>query len=376
MKIFLLELVLYVAKICMKIIYFFIKLFTKQKQYKIIMLSRQSNNMSIDFRLLKEELDKIDGLEIIVSCRKIPDKLSGKIKYCFEMIKDMHSIATSKICIIDGYNIAISALKHKEGLKVLQIWHALGAIKKFGYQALDTEEGSNSKIAQIMQMHENYSLVTCASKATREFYVEAFNTDRDKIKILGMPRIDYLLGKNGEIDETTKKILKEYPNLSEKQNILYVPTFRKRGGVNLEELISKIDKEKYNLIIKLHPLDKTQIDEKYIVKGYSSTDLIKIADIVITDYSAMAFEVAVLNKQLYFYLYDVDKYETDRGLNINLMKEMASCVGTNIDELFDIIENKEYDYESLKRFRERYIETMDTENIRRIIDYIEKSIMQ
>ena len=49
--------ILYTAKIGLNIIYFFIKLFTKQKN-KVTMLSRQSNNINIDFRLLKEEMEK------------------------------------------------------------------------------------------------------------------------------------------------------------------------------------------------------------------------------------------------------------------------------------------------------------------------------
>ena len=35
-----------------------------------------------------------------------------------------------------------------------------------------------------------------------------------------------------------------------------------------------------------------------------------------------------------------------------------------------MIENKEYDYDELKRFREKYIETMDTKNSERIVEYI------
>ena len=374
MKDIVLNAILYIARTGMRFIYFFIKFFTRQKKNKISMLSRQSNNINIDFRLLKEELDKLEGIEIKISCKKIPEGLGGKIKYCFRMISDMYHIATSKVCIIDGYNIPISSLKHKKGLEIIQIWHAMGAIKKFGYQVLDRREGSSNKIAKIMKMHANYSLITCASNATREFYAEAFNTDRDKIKVLGMPRIDYVLEKNDEINEKTEKILQEYPKLKEKKNIVYVPTFRKNETIDLSDLINRIDEEKFNLIIKLHPLDETKIEEKYIINKYSSVDILKIADYVITDYSAIAFEAAILNKPLYFYLYDIDKYENDRGLNINLMKEMKSCSGKSINEIIDMIENNEYDYDELKRFRERYIETADTNNTTRIVECITKKL--
>ena len=56
------------------------------------------------------------------------------------------------------------------------------------------------------------------------------------------------------------------------------------------------------------------------------------------------------------------------------MKEMKSCSRTSINEIIDMIENKEYDYDELKRFREKYIETMDTKNSERIVEYITKNL--
>lgn len=371
MKQFLLKIVLYIARTGMRFIYFFIKLFTKQKTNKITMLSRQSNNINIDFRLLKEELEQNDKVEIKILCKMIPDSLMGKIKYCFYTLKNMYHIATSKVCIIDGYNIPISSLKHKEGLEVVQVWHAMGAIKKFGYQVLDKGEGSNSKVAEIMNMHANYTCVTCTSKATRIIYSEAFNTDLDKIQVLGMPRIDYLLGRNDEINYKGYELIKEYPKLNGKINILYVPTFRKNTKINLDNLINNIDENKYNFIVRLHPLDKTEVDEKYKIDSkYSTMDLLKIADYVITDYSAIAFEALVLDKPIYFYLYDIDKYNELRGLNIDLFKEMKNSTKTDFKDIMSSIENNEYDYDELKQFKNRYVETSDNKNTERIVNYI------
>lgn len=378
MKEVILEIVLYLARLVMQVIYFFIKLFTKQKN-KVTMLSRQSDKINLDFEMLKEEIENNKLLfaknskevEIKILCKKIPKGLYGKIIYCFYLIKCMYHLATSKACIIDGYNIAVSALKHKENLKIVQIWHAMGAIKKFGYQVLDKKEGSNSKIAKIMKMHNNYDCITCTSNATRKVYAEAFNTDINKIQVLGMPRIDYILGKNGKIDENIEKLKEKYPCLKEKKNILYIPTFRKEKEIDIEKIINAIDEEKYNLIIRLHPLDKSEVEEKYkIGKEFLTFDLIKMADYIITDYSAIAFETATLNKPLFFYLYDIKEYEESRGLNVNLQEEMKHSTKENIKDILDIIENDTYDYDELKKFREKYVETIDTENSKRIIEYI------
>lgn len=370
---------IYIAKSFMKIIYFFIKLFTRQ-QRKITMLSRQSDDINLDFRLLKKEIENnnlktnqrnLEKIKVKILCKKIPNKLFGKINYCFYMVKCMYHIATSKVCIIDGYNITISVLNHKKNLKIIQIWHAMGAIKKFGYQVLDKKEGTNHKISQIMKMHANYTCITCTSNETRKIYSKAFGTDISKIKVLGMPRIDYILGKDKEIDKKVKELLQEYPNLKEKKNILYVPTFRKGKEINVKSIIESVDEKKYNLLLKLHPLDKTIIEDKYKVNPkYSTYELMKIADYIITDYSAVAFEAATLDKPVFFYIYDLNEYKDTRGLNISLNNEMKNCTKSDIKEIIKIIDENSYDYNELKKFKEKYVETADTNNTKRIVDYV------
>ena len=374
MKSFIIVSVLHIAKMGMNFLYFFIKLFTKQKN-KVLMLSRQSNTINLDFRLLKEELEKAKNteteFEIKILCKKIPKSIWGKFKYCFHVIRCMYHIATSKICVVDGYNIPISALKHKKGTEIIQIWHAMGAVKKFGYQCLNKGEGTTSKIARIMNMHANYTLITCTSEATRKIYSEAFNTDIEKIKVYGMPRIDYILGKDNEIERKIIELKNDYPKLKEKKNILYVPTFRRNETIDIDKIIEAVDNKKYNLIIRLHPLDQTKVEDEYkIGEKYSTFDLIKLADYIITDYSAIAFEIATLNKPLFFYVFDINKYSRKRGVNINLKMEMKNSTRINIKEIMKIIEKNEYDYEELARFREKYVETVDTDNSKRIKDYI------
>ncbi len=368
MKNFIQKCILYIARLFMSFIYFFIKLFPMQKN-KILMLSRQSNTPSIDFTLLKQEIEnKNNNINVKVLCKKIPENFMGKISYCFYIVKCMYNLATSKICIVDGYVIPVSALKHKKGLIIMQIWHAMGAIKQFGFQITNKKEGSNNSVAKIMRMHKNYTNVTCTSEATKKFYAQAFNIDESKILKLGMPRIDYLLKENiNKLEE----IYKEYPKLKEKQNILYVPTFRKNAKLDLTQICNSFNKEKYNLIIKLHPLDKSKVDEEFLISNkYNTLDLLKIADYVITDYSAASFEAAAINKKIFFYLYDIKEYEKVRGLNINLKQEMPNETFNEINEIAERIEKNLYNEEELENFRKKYIETLDTKNTERIVNYL------
>ena len=40
----------------------------------------------------------------------------------------------------------------------------------------------------------------------------------------------------------------------------------------------------------------------------------------------------------------------------------------------DIIDNDIYNYEELKHFKEKYVQTADTKNCERIVEYIKKAI--
>ena len=360
-----------VFKCIMNLIYSIFKL--KKTKNKVILLSRQSNKESLDFKLLKKGLIE-EGFEVKVICRKLESGLIKKIIYMFNIIYMMYHLSEARYCIVDGYCIPVSVLNHKKELVIIQLWHALGAIKKFGCQILDKEEGQDGKIADMFSMHKNYTYIACSSKETKEIYSKSFKTSSDKIKIVGMPRVDYLKDLENKFN---KSIYEEYPYLKRKKNIVYVPTFRKKQTIKYNELIDSVDKEKYNLIVKLHPLDmnKNNISNAYLIdEKYTSYDILAIADYIITDYSAIAIEASILNKPIYFYVYDAKKYIKRRGLNVNLFKEMKNSTFTNISEIIKLIESEKYDYNELKRFREKYIETMGFNNTKAIINLMKGKI--
>lgn len=350
MKIFFIK----IGILILKIIYCPMK-WMKSKN-KVVYISRQFNSPTLDFSLIKEEMERIDpSIQNVLLTKRLEKGFVNTISYVFHMLKQMYHIATSKVVIVDTYCIPVCVLKHKETTKIIQIWHAMGAIKKFGYQTLGKNAGAEKEIADVMCMHKNYDYVLCSSKVTKDYYCEAFNVDESKIKYIGMPRVDYILK-----EKNTDEIYKEYPQLKDKINVLYVPTFRKGKKIRIKKLIDKFDTTKYNLIIKLHPLDRKEY--KYIEKDgvifddkFKSYDLLEVSDKIITDYSSLAIEVTLLNKPLYFYAYDFDEYGEDPGLNLDFEKEeIGKYLATTVTKLLKLLD-EEYDYEILNRFKNRYL---------------------
>lgn len=341
-----------IMKIALRILYLPMKLLPVKR--KITYLSRQSNEKSLDVSLLSEEITQQDPTILQVFRFQMMEKgMAGAVRYLFSLLGDLYHIATSQVVICDTYSIPVSCLNHRKGLQIIQIWHAMGAIKKFGLQSLGKKEGRDESISRALQMHEHYSFVTAPSKATGVFYQEAFGVNATQIVELSLPRIDYLL----HSPDRKEQFLKENPSLQGKEIVLYLPTFRDGEEEIVESLrIAFETDEKRALVISLHPLSKVPNQGYYGVNGdYNTFDLIRYADRVVTDYSACAFETAVAGKPLYFYLPDWEKYRENRGLNVDLAAEMPSCVFEDATALKDAMETKPYDNVLLQAFREKYV---------------------
>lgn len=353
MKVFLIS----ILKFGLRVLYAPMKLFKTKNQ--VVYLSRQRNQKDVDITLLENAI-KAENAEIkqVFRLKMIDDGLLAKIKYCFYVIGDMYYLATSKVAIVDTYSITVSCLNHKKDLKVIQMWHALGAIKKFGYQCFGTKEGRDEKVSLAMCMHKNYDYVLAPSSATGMIYKEAFNVDASKIKICPMPRVDYITDCNPPIN----RFYSLNPAVSEKKLVLYVPTFRDRDVYVAQQLKTQFENDdEYQLIVSAHPLSKMKADEKFSPNGeFSTFDLMKIADVIITDYSACAFEASLLLKPLYFFVPDFNEYLDDRGINVDVREEMPNAVFYEADKLYDAIKSANYDMTELYSFKNKYIETTST----------------
>lgn len=340
---------------------------------RIVFISRESNVPSQDMLdIAKEVNNRKDNIEIIYLCKRLEKGIMSKFAYIFEIIKHIYYINTSNVVILDTYCIAASVLSHKKEVRIVQIWHSIIAIKKFGYQTVGKKSGSSKELADVMCMHKNYDYAIAPSVATAKHFAEGFNTDINKFKILGLPRIENI-SKGGDVSK--EEMLNIYPRLRKKENILYAPTFRKNESVKLNDVIEAIDLSKYNLIVKLHPLDNLEnyrdVLHKIILDDkYSTFEWIKICDKIITDYSSIALESMVQDKKVYFYVYDLEKYDQETGINIDFNNEpIKRCVAQNNEEL-KLLLNEPYDIEEVRKFRDKYIEIDYNNCTSKLVDFI------
>ncbi len=387
------KIILTLIKIYLKFIYAIIKLFTKKKK-QVFLLSRQTNTPSQNYTMLKDYIEKNDpSIKVVMSTRRVSEGLNKILhsskknilkqlptllkelwncfKYFLLLHKQMYYIATSKVTVTDGYNLIISCLNHKKNTCIIQMWHALAAIKMFGYQSMGREDGMNPNTAKILNMHANYDYVLSGSIAMNKPFSEAFNTDIEKILPIGTPYVDYLLN----LKVNKKELLSDYRELLKKPIILYSPTFRKNGRDGIKEVIESVDTKKYNLVVTLHDLEaekaaKYKKDGVLVNPKIHYPSLLKIADYCITDYSAVMIEAAIVKTKILLYVFDYEQYDKENGLNINLFEELPNHVSKDIKELLKIIEKDKYDNKVFTKFREKFITNLSKDSTKKIYELI------
>lgn len=355
----------YVLNIILGLINFFVK-FIKIKQNQIAFVSLESNHLEDDLLLIYEQLKDDPDLKIrTVLINYDKNNLIKDFLYMLNCIKQVVVINTSKVVLIRDNNYVISTFKRK-GVNVIQVWHACGAVKKFG------------NVIKREYPIKNYDYVISNSDYWKKPYSEAFSVLEDNVISIGMPRIDCLCQKD-YLNNTRQKLLDKYPMLKDKTVLLYAPTFRgniytgfESVSFHAKQIVESLG-ENYYLIYKFHPLLKNvKLDshERIINMNKEDThELFTVSDILISDFSSIIFDYSLLNKPMYYFVPDLEHYLKDLGCFVDY-QTMPGAICKNENELISAIkENKKYNVEE---FKNKFFKYQDGHNLNRVIDFIYK----
>ncbi len=300
----------------MQAVYEIMKLFSHPRD-RVVFLSRQSDTPSQDFMLLAEEIKRQSpATETVFSCR-LGLRSEMNASYIPLLLRQMALLASARACVVESYIPPVSMLCHRRGMTVTQIWHSMAAIKKFGWQTVDTPEGSSRQTAEAMCMHRGYDRVITGSEYMIPFFAEAMDTDPARCLPLGAPHADRLIAAGR--GSTRAALEQRFPAIRGKRLVVYLPTMRRGRAIDCAAFLDSFDYSAAALIIKLHPLDRDTIIENVqaVVSDEPTADLLLAADAVVTDYSGTASDAACIGLPVYFYLPDYDEYSAQCGINMD-----------------------------------------------------------
>lgn len=218
---------------------------------------------------------------------------------------------------------------------VIQLWHAFGSFKKFGYQSLDTPEGHSQSTARIFRIHRNYSWVICTSEDNRQAFAEAFSIPPERVVPLGLPEFDTLMAKRNAScpsDEAASCSEESVSGTARSLRVLFAPTLRKNPQSahpfhDLEAWWTEHPSHAIEPWWSYHPLERGVGAATNVASGLEE------ADVVVTDYSSLVYEAYVLEKPVLFYVPDIEAYRISPGLNTDPLIRCPELCFSNPQEL-------------------------------------------
>lgn len=272
----------------------------------------------------------------------------------------------------------------------VQTWHGT-PLKKL---ATDMEEvhmpGTNTEQYKRSFLREanKWDFLISPNAYSTEIFKRAFSFNKNILET-GYPRNDYLINNNN-----IKMINKIKSNLGipiDKKIILYAPTWRDnqyytpgkykfRIQMDLDLLKRELSTE-YCILLRLHYLIAENLDFSNY-KGFifdltfhdDIRDLYLISDILVTDYSSVFFDYAILKRPMIFYVYDLEEYrDTLRGFYFDFENEAPGPLVKTTEELISsIISLNEHNFPNDKfiEFHNQFCYLEDGKATERVVNNI------
>ncbi|MDR0884542.1 MAG: bifunctional glycosyltransferase family 2 protein/CDP-glycerol:glycerophosphate glycerophosphotransferase [Oscillospiraceae bacterium] len=230
-----------------------------------------------------------------------------------QKVRSLWCLQRAKILVTDGTIPTLARCRLRPEQRVLQIWHACGAYKRF---ALDAPLVRPRHLEQ--RAHAQYTAAVVSSEDCRDAAAHAFGIDPARVLALGAPHTDRLLDAEA-LHRRRERVLRQHPVLRGKKIYLYAPTARARAfdpKIRWKTLSQTLAEDEM-FIIHRHPLQgETYISGRHYrrVRDYTAealVDLLAVCDVLVTDYSAVVQEAALMGVPTLFYCPDWEDYERD-----------------------------------------------------------------
>lgn len=311
------------------------------------------------------------------------DFIKAKPKTLKKFIPLMFHLNTAKVVVTDNYFVELAGLKLRNGVNCIQVWHANGALKKFGWEDKAAQKRSAEDKKRFQEVYKRFTKVLVGSDEMATIFQKSFLLDESNMLKLGVPRTDYFF-KEAQLQENYQWSY-EHLHLTNRIKLLYAPTFRDNelGMAKLHLDIAEMKQalgNEYQLILKLHPSisnDLEKLDDDFVIYVDKETPietLLPVVDILITDYSSIPFEFALLQKPMIFFTYDLTEYDNARGLSDGFLETIPGPHVFTTTELIEVIQNNTFDLEKVRLFAEKWNKYSDGFSSERFVSFLKEQL--
>ena len=343
-----------VQDVILKLLFYFFRIFPVKKS-KIVISCFKNHGYCDSPKYIVQQLLELDcDADIVWLCdHENPPEMPACIRQIpYHSIRGIYEQVTARIWISNRRKSRY--VRKRKNQYYIQTWHG-------GIRLKNTEHAAINKLSKrYIDSAKNDSKMINLFLSNSDFSTFLIRRDMwysGKILQKGLPRTDILL--NGDRDSISQKV-KSYLSINKNNKILlYAPTFRADMGVDQytlpsEQILSELEKcteNNWTFVIHMH----TNVynskywpgNSKKVINASSYEDvqeLLIAADFLISDYSSIISDFALLNKPILLYCPDLEEYLLDRGFNQNfndLPFPKAYTVFEVIKKLSTVISQKE-----------------------------------
>ena len=265
-----------------------------------------------------------------------------------DSLKAYYEASTAKVRVT---NIRNTRFPKKKASQIhVQTWHSSYGFKKCEKAIEDQLKPKYVKAAKYDGM------ITDAIVVDSELQKKGFENNfwlNNEVDFLcyGLPRTDELINCKNK-DEVREKLFSRFGIQKDNVLILYAPTFRDDKSINgyidnfdaiIQALQSKFD-GKVIVGVRFHPNAKkeyTKLNYQNVINLTDEGDMQELeiaADILITDYSSVMFDFAILQKPVFVCALDFESYSKSR-IKVDEYKDMPFPLSYSMDGLITDINN-------------------------------------
>lgn len=358
--------------------------YMKVKENKIVLDNFIGNGYGGNPKYIAEEIIRRNlKFDLVWLINKHDSGIPMEIRQVkYGSFKGLYELATSKVWILNVRNS--DKPKKKNNQVYLQTWH--GGIGPKLIEGEDTENLSRKYIKKAKKDGQDCDGILSGNRfQSNQFKKYFWLSSKSEILEYGLPSNDCYFDVEFK-KKSIKKTSKFFKIEKESVIILYAPTFRDDNTINsykldykkILEIFEEMTKKKCYLIIRLHPnalkyTDFICYDEK-ILNGSNYPDiqeLFNFSDYLISDYSSVPYEFAMLKKPVFICALDLEYYCSIRKLQPLFWKSPFPIAKTE-EELYHIIKrfDKEKYYKELDLFFKEY-ESFENGNASyRVVEWI------
>ena len=361
------------------------------RENKIVFLEVREKKLTDSFLPVYHALKKSGKWEI--RCLSLQQDLADRKTVRALSLRAIRDLADAKYIFMNDSSYLIGSLPLRPQTKVIQLWHACGAFKRFGYSLTGKKFGAQKKELDRFPLYRNISLVTVSSPEVRWAYADAFSLPLEKILPVGVARTDVFYRPSAirRAQEKLRKILPECFEKGRKRKVvLYAPTFRGRVATaaspelpDFAAIRRMLNTQDWLVLCKHHPFVKKRpvlppgLEDfvRDVSDDMTIEELLMVSDVCITDYSSLIFEYSLFERPVIFFFPDLEEYTKWRGFYYPIEQMLPGPVATCTREVGErLLEPDEwFDKAKMHEFRQRFMSSCDGQVTERIVGLLSDS---